>query len=197
MPFLNITANFWDPIALNESFARFGVWFLFCFGFFFFFFALSPYSRGWTTKLAFQQVLGWFFPSTECSSIAFLKAWHHSHLLRFCSNTWAWYSYRFLTPRRMEALGNLWGFPACCFDSCSLWGVKPKSLFLIHVLFSLKKILTQLSVYEKDLHPHRMFLALSLSSEMILNGSVLGDLELFLQLSHLIWNFLALLILIL
>lgn len=32
---------------------------------------------------------------------------------------------------------------------------------------------------------------------MILNGSVLGDLELFLQLSHLIWNFLALLILIL
>lgn len=42
-----------------------------------------------------------------------------------------------------------------------------------------------------------MFLALSLSSEMILNGSVLGDLELFLLLSHLIWNFLALLILIL
>ena len=84
-------------------------------------------------------MLGWFFPSTECSSIAFLKAWHHSHLLRFCSNTWAWYSYRFLTPGRMEALGNLWGFPACCFDSCSLWGVKPKSLFLIHVLFSLKK----------------------------------------------------------
>lgn len=41
-----------------------------------------------------------------------------------------------------------------------------------------------------------MFLTLPLSSEVILNGSVLEDLELFPQLSHLVWNFLALLILI-
>lgn len=63
-----------------------------------------------------------------------------------------------------QALGNLRGPMACCLRSCSLQGVKPQSLFLIHVLFSLKKKfknLTQLSAYEKDSRPHGMFLALS------------------------------------